>query len=62
MTFVDGAKPKISMLRVLKILHEEWVKVQGGKTNQGPTLHKTLMTRCLQKEASALLLEAGKQC
>ena len=43
-------------------LRKEWVKAQGGKTNQGPTLHKTLMTRCLQKEASALLLEAGKQC
>ena len=45
-------------------LHKEWVKAQGGKTNQGPTLHKTLITHCLRKEASALLLEAvqGKKC
>ncbi len=39
-------------------LHKEWVKGQGGKTNQGPTSHKTLMTHCLRKEASALLSEA----
>jgi len=39
-------------------LHKEWVKAQGGKTNQGPTSHKTLMTHCLRKEASALLSEA----
>ena len=39
-------------------LHKEWVKAQGGKTNQGPTSHRTLMTHCLRKEASALLSEA----
>ena len=42
-------------------LHKEWdqwVNGQGGKTNQGPTSHKTLMTHCLRKEASALLSEA----
>jgi hypothetical protein len=39
-------------------LHKAWVKGQGGKTNQGPTSHKTLMTHCLRKEASALLSEA----
>ena len=41
-------------------LHKEFVKAQGGTTNQGPTLPKTLMTHCLRKEASAsaLLLEA----
>ena len=36
-------------------LHKEWVKAQGGKTNKGPTLHKTPMTHCLRKEESALL-------
>jgi hypothetical protein len=29
-------------------------------TNQGPTSHKTLMTHCLRKEASALLSEAAQ--
>ena len=26
-------------------LHKEWVKAQGGKTNQGPTPYKTLNLR-----------------
>ena len=39
-------------------LHKEWVKGQGGKTNQGPTSHKTMMMHSLRKEASALLSEA----
>jgi hypothetical protein len=38
--------------------HKAWVKAQGGKTNQGPTSHKTMMKHCLRKEASALLSEA----
>ena len=47
-------------------LHKEFVKAQGGTTNQGPTLPKTLRTHCLRKEASAsaLVSEAvqGKKC
>ena len=43
-------------------LHKEWVKRQGGKTNQGATSHKTMMMHCLRKEASSLLCEAVQGC
>lgn len=38
--------------------HKKWIKAQGGKTNQGQTANKTMMTHSLRKEASALLCEA----
>ena len=38
--------------------HKEWVKRQGGKTNQGSTSHRTMMVHSLRKEASNLLCEA----
>ena len=39
-------------------LHKDWVKRQGGKTNQGSSSQKTMMVNSLRKEASALLCEA----
>jgi hypothetical protein len=38
--------------------HKEWVKKQGGKTNQGPQVQLSMMKHTLRKEASALLVEA----
>jgi len=43
-------------------LHKEWVKMQGGKTNQGSSSQKTMMVHSLRKEASALLCEAVQGC
>ena len=42
--------------------HKEWVKNQGGKTNQGSSSHRTMMVHTLRKEASALLCEAVQGC
>ena len=41
--------------------HKTWVHEQGLRTNQGSSSAKTLMTHCLNKEASQLLCEA-MQC
>jgi hypothetical protein len=38
--------------------HKEWVKKQGGKTNQGPAVSLSMVQHTLRKEASALLCEA----
>ena len=37
-------------------LHKEWVKMQGGKTNQGSSSQKTMMVHSLRKKAR------GRQC
>ena len=44
--------------------HKEWVKKQGGKTNQGPQVQLSMMKHTLRKEASELLGEAieGATC
>jgi hypothetical protein len=44
--------------------HKEWVKKQGGKTNQGPQVQLSMMKHTLRKEASELLGEAieGADC
>lgn len=38
--------------------HKNWVKEQGGQTNQGPAAQLTMMKHTLRKEASALCCEA----
>ena len=38
--------------------HKTWVHEQGLRTNQGSSSAKTLMTHCLNKEASQLLCDA----
>lgn len=38
--------------------HKLWVKQQGGKTNQGTAVQRSMMTHTLRKEASALCCEA----
>ena len=35
--------------------HKDWVKKQGGKTNQGPTVALSMAQHTMRKEASALL-------
>ena len=38
--------------------HKEWVKKQGGKTNQGPQVQLSMLKHTLRKDASAMLCEA----
>ena len=38
--------------------HKDWVKKQGGKTNQGPAVSLSMAQHTIRKEASALLCEA----
>ena len=38
--------------------HKNWVKGQGGKTNQGPAAQLSMMKHSLRKAASALCCEA----
>ena len=38
--------------------HKDWVKKQGGKTNQGPAVALSMAHHTMRKEASALLCEA----
>ena len=41
-----------------ELAHKNWIKQQGGKTNQGPAVQKSMMIHTLRKEASALCCEA----
>ena len=41
-----------------ELAHKNWIKQQGGKTNQGPAQQKSMMIHTLRKEASALCCEA----
>ena len=47
-----------------ELAHKNWIKQQGGKTNQGPAVQKSMMIHTLRKEASALCCEAvqGPYC
>jgi len=47
-----------------ELAHKNWIKQQGGKTNQGPAVQKSMMIHTLRKEASALCCEAvqGASC
>lgn len=47
-----------------ELAHKNWIKQQGGKTNQGPAAQKSMMIHTLRKEASALCCEAvqGTNC
>ena len=38
--------------------HKDWIKGQGGKTNQGPAVQLSMMLHTLRKEASATLCDA----
>ena len=38
--------------------HKDWIKGQGGKTNQGPAVQLSTMLHTLRKEASAILCDA----
>ena len=46
------------MLEAAELDHKNWTKHQGGKTNQGPAVQKSMMIHTLRKEASALCSEA----
>ena len=45
-------------LKAAELAHKNWIKQQGGKTNQGPAVQKSMMIHTLRKEASALCCEA----
>ena len=36
----------------LRVAHKHWIKQQGGKTNQGPAVQKSMMIHTLRKEAA----------
>jgi hypothetical protein len=38
--------------------HKDWVKKQGGKTNQGPAVALSMAQHMVRKEVSVLLFEA----